>query len=611
MKAVLFCQNPYAFGILAPLRDELSREGHPLLWFFPQRLLGIFPFPEDPHTTRLIDLQTFGSDALFVPGNEVPHYLRGVKVQIFHGLAGEKKGHFRIRHYFDLYLTQGPYFTERFEKFRDKYRNFEVVETGWPKLDIYRSGSLQESCRARRESYLRESGAKKILLYAPTFSPSLTSAPFLLDEIRKLASDPDYLVLVKFHDPMAPEWVTRYANAAALLPNLRVITDKNIVPLMVLSDLMISDTSSVIYEFILLDKPVISFRSISENIRWENADQYQELPQLVRRNLESDPFAGERAAVRAAFHPYEDGGSARRMIEATQGFIDRNGIPSRRELSLFRQVKIRQIFGPRVRNPYAGPKTVPITALLITYNEMLHIRQVLENLKFADEIIVVDSYSTDGTAEIASKHPGVTFIQRPFENFTDQKSFALSQASHDWILFTDADERIPDTLLDEIYRAVNEPREEVAAYFFRRQFMFGDKKLRYSGWQTDKNIRLFRKSRCQFTQNRIVHETLEVSGKTEMLHSKLVHYSYRSYADYRSKMVQYGKMKALEEFRKGKRFHPVTAILRPVYKFLNHFVLRLGFLDGQRGVAISYLNALGVYSRYLELKRLGNLPSAS
>ena len=306
-----------------------------------------------------------------------------------------------------------------------------------------------------------------------------------------------------------------------------------------------------------------------------------------------------------------DGQSARRVVEATQEYIDRNGVPMRRELSLLRQLKIRHIFGPSVPNPYGGPHKVPITALLITYNEILHIEQVLENLKFADEIIVVDSFSTDGTVEVASTYPGVTFIQRPFKNYTDQKTFALSQASNDWVLFTDADERIPDTLLDEIFRAVNQPREEVTAYFFRRLFMFRDKKLRFSGWQTDKNIRLFRKSRCQFTQNRIVHESLEVSGKSEMLHNKLVHYSYRSYADYRRKMIQYGKMKALEEFRYGKRFHPVTAVLRTVYKFLNHFILRLGFLDGQRGVIISYLNALGVYSRYLELKRLGNPPSAS
>lgn len=611
MKAVLFCQNPYAFGIMAPLRDELHREGHTLLWYIPVRLLGLFPFREDPYTTRILDLQAYSGDAIFVPGNEVPHYLRGVKVQIFHGLAGEKKGHFRIRHYFDLYLTQGPYFTGRFEDLRDKYRNFEVVETGWPKLDIYRSESLLDSCRKQREQYLQESGADRILLYAPTFSPSLTSAPFLLDNIRALASDRAYLVLIKFHDLMDPVWVSRYLNESESLPNLRVIADKNIVPYLILSDLLISDTSSVIYEFILLDKPVVSFRSIAENILWENTGEYGRLQELVGRNLGADPFAGQRATIRAAFHPYVDGQSARRVVEATQEYIDRNGVPMRRELSLLRQLKIRHIFGPSVPNPYGGPHKVPITALLITYNEILHIEQVLENLKFADEIIVVDSFSTDGTVEVASTYPGVTFIQRPFKNYTDQKTFALSQASNDWVLFTDADERIPDTLLDEIFRAVNQPREEVTAYFFRRLFMFRDKKLRFSGWQTDKNIRLFRKSRCQFTQNRIVHETLEVSGKSEMLHNKLVHYSYRSYADYRRKMIQYGKMKALEEFRYGKRFHPVTAVLRTVYKFLNHFILRLGFLDGQRGVIISYLNALGVYSRYLELKRLGNPPSAS
>src|SRR5512141_2864352 len=107
MKAILFCVNPYAFGILEPLSDELRRQRHEVLWYVPPRLSARFPFADASCTPDIADLQAFRSDAIFVPGNEVPHYIRGVKVQVFHGLAGEKKGHFRIRHYFDLYLTQG------------------------------------------------------------------------------------------------------------------------------------------------------------------------------------------------------------------------------------------------------------------------------------------------------------------------------------------------------------------------------------------------------------------------------------------------------------------------------------------------------------------------
>ncbi|MDX1603770.1 MAG: CDP-glycerol--glycerophosphate glycerophosphotransferase, partial [Salinimicrobium sediminis] len=137
MKFILFCQNPYAFGILEPIMQELKEQKEEYLWFLTENLRGKFPFKEEPHTYDIEELVAWQSDAIFCPGNEVPHYLRGVKVQIFHGLAGEKKGHFRIRHYFDLYLTQGPYFTRKFRRLKRRHRNFEVVETGWPKLDIY------------------------------------------------------------------------------------------------------------------------------------------------------------------------------------------------------------------------------------------------------------------------------------------------------------------------------------------------------------------------------------------------------------------------------------------------------------------------------------------
>ncbi|MDX1754351.1 MAG: CDP-glycerol--glycerophosphate glycerophosphotransferase, partial [Salinimicrobium sediminis] len=178
MKFILFCQNPYAFGILEPIMQELKEQKEEYLWFLTENLRGKFPFKEEPHTYDIEELVAWQSDAIFCPGNEVPHYLRGVKVQIFHGLAGEKKGHFRIRHYFDLYLTQGPYFTRKFRRLKRRHRNFEVVETGWPKLDIY-ARDLQ-TYDAEKKALLNEHKAEKLILYAPTFSPSLTSAPHLL-----------------------------------------------------------------------------------------------------------------------------------------------------------------------------------------------------------------------------------------------------------------------------------------------------------------------------------------------------------------------------------------------------------------------------------------------
>ncbi len=244
-----------------------------------------------------------------------------------------------------------------------------------------------------------------------------------------------------------------------------------------------------------------------------------------------------------------------------------------------------------------------ITALIITYNEIGYIERCLDSIRFADEIIVVDSFSTDGTLEYLRARPDVKVLQHPFENFTLQKSFALSQATNDWVLFLDADEVVTEALAKEIVSTVTRQPAEVAFWFYR-QFMFGSAKLNYSGWQTDKNYRLFRKSRARFTEKKIVHETLEVNGSSGILENRLIHYCYKNYTDYRNKMLHYGRLKALEDFYREKPFNYFALVLKPSWKFFNHYILRLGFLDGRKGIIICYLNALGVLERLRELRRL-------
>lgn len=247
--------------------------------------------------------------------------------------------------------------------------------------------------------------------------------------------------------------------------------------------------------------------------------------------------------------------------------------------------------------------TNKISAVIITYNEIDHIEACVATLYFADEIIVVDSFSNDGTWEWLSANPKIRAFQHPFENFTKQKSYALSLTQHEWVYFIDADERVTPALQEEILNVVNKS-ETFDAYWNIRAFMFQNKRLYFSGWQTDKVYRLFKKSKCRFIEERIVHETLEVDGKIGCLKEKLIHYSYKDYFDYKGKMLRYGQLKAREEIQKGKRWTLAHQILRPSWKFINHFILRLGFLDGKKGLIISYLNALGVLERYCEMKRL-------
>lgn len=250
-----------------------------------------------------------------------------------------------------------------------------------------------------------------------------------------------------------------------------------------------------------------------------------------------------------------------------------------------------------------GLQKKKITALVITYNEIGYIENCLKSIQFADEIIVVDSYSSDGTYEYLSAHPKVRVIQHPFKNYTTQKAFTLQQSSNDWVIFVDADEVVTPELQNEITETVNGSKTH-AAYWFRRKFMFQQKRLRFSGWQTDKNYRLFRKSKVQFSDKRIVHETLEVDGTSATLKEKLTHYCYRDYKDYKGKMLLYGRLKAKEAVQKGKNFSIGMLLIKPTFTFVHNYIVRLGFLDGMKGIKVCYLNALGDWERYLELRKL-------
>ncbi len=343
MKTILFCQNPYAFGILEPIMQVLKEKKHEYLWFVKEPIKEKFPFKNEPFTSNMNEVKAFKSDAIFVPGNEVPYYLRGLKVQVFHGFAGEKKGHFRIRHYFDLYLTQGPFFTRKFLELKAKHKNFDVIETGWPKIDIY--GKELHKYDDYKTALLKKYQAEKIMLYAPTFSPSLTSASFLIEEFKQLSKNKDYLILVKFHDLMAQELVEAYKKLAKETANIIFEEERNIIKFLLLADIMISDTSSVVYEFLLLDKPVITFKCSSKNIQWDNSLEYTNLEEKICANLEKDLFKKQRQQIVSEYHPFNDGNSALRMVETVESYITKNGIPEKRNLSFLRRLKIHKIFG--------------------------------------------------------------------------------------------------------------------------------------------------------------------------------------------------------------------------------------------------------------------------
>jgi glycosyltransferase involved in cell wall biosynthesis len=246
-----------------------------------------------------------------------------------------------------------------------------------------------------------------------------------------------------------------------------------------------------------------------------------------------------------------------------------------------------------------------ISALVITLNEEIHINTLLNDLAFVDEVVVVDSFSSDNTQSICESFNNVKFIQHKFENFTSQRNFAIAQAKNNWILFLDADERLTSELKKEILYTIENDKTNTA-FLFYRTFMFKNTVLHFSGWQSDKIFRLFHKNFAKYSKERLVHEKLKVEGSVGILKNKLIHYSFSDFESYKAKMINYGKFKAQEKFIKKLKPIFFVSIIHPTYNFIYNYFIRLGILDGRKGVVICYLNAYSVYIRYQELKKLWN-----
>jgi len=248
--------------------------------------------------------------------------------------------------------------------------------------------------------------------------------------------------------------------------------------------------------------------------------------------------------------------------------------------------------------------TTKLSALVITYNEENNIDSLIENLSFANEIIIIDSFSTDSTVAKIKQHQHVKLIQHEFVNFSKQRNFALQHANHQWVLFIDADEQITPKLKYEIHKTINTPNNDVIAYEIYRKFYYKKKLVRFSGWQTDKVFRLYKKDNISFKNDLFVHELLDVNGKTSVLKERLNHFSFDSFEDYKQKMTHYATLRAEELYLKNLKPNLYHFFIKPAYRFFNHYIMRFGFLDGFKGIVISYLSAYYVYQRYVVLKEL-------
>jgi glycosyltransferase involved in cell wall biosynthesis len=238
-----------------------------------------------------------------------------------------------------------------------------------------------------------------------------------------------------------------------------------------------------------------------------------------------------------------------------------------------------------------------ISAIVTTYNEAGTISGCLDSLAWCDEILVVDSFSTDETREIAGRRERVRVLQRPYYGAASQKNWAIDRCRFDWVLILDADERVTPELRREIEAKLAGPAAATAFTIKRRTFALGDE-IRFSGWQHDRVVRLFRRGAARYP-NRRVHADMETAETPRVLEAALDHHMVESLDEYAERTRRYAVWGAAQLWREGRRRIGMWHLLvRPAWRFFRTYVLQCGFLDGVRGLIMCGVPAYGTFLKY-------------
>jgi len=239
-----------------------------------------------------------------------------------------------------------------------------------------------------------------------------------------------------------------------------------------------------------------------------------------------------------------------------------------------------------------------ITATVITLNEEHNLAAALESLSFADEIIVVDSESTDRTVEIARQFTDRVFV-RPWPGYSAQKNFAAEQASNDWVFSLDADERVSKEL-GRVIATLKNTEPPAAGFEMKRCAFYLGRWIKHSGWYPDYKLRLYDRTRGRWRGD-YVHETLEADGRVERLEGDLLHYTVRNASQHHLRMDRYTTLAAAKLYAQGKRVSFASLLFLPIAVFIRSYIFKLGILDGIPGLAIARFAAHYEFLKNLKL----------
>jgi CDP-glycerol glycerophosphotransferase (TagB/SpsB family) len=317
---LLYGSERYALAILRPLQAAIRARGDEAAWFFDGP--GAEDLLEGEHLLSVAEVRRWNPIAVITPGNHLPHFFPGVKVETFHGFNAGKPRHVYIRGFFDLYCTTGPKDTAQFGALADKLGHFTVTETGWPKLDPFMREVAGPTPPVRKPP---------VILYHSTFSPSWRDAPWHW--------------IVTFHPKMEPATTAKFK--ALQNDYLTFAENDNILELFTQVDMMCSDTSSALSEFLLTGKPVVTYKNRAPGPQLIDIHDPSQFEPAIERALSRPPELMQ--AIQAfgdAIHPYRDGHSSERVLDAIDAFIAAGGRNRKsKPLNFWRKLKLRRRIG--------------------------------------------------------------------------------------------------------------------------------------------------------------------------------------------------------------------------------------------------------------------------
>ncbi len=245
---------------------------------------------------------------------------------------------------------------------------------------------------------------------------------------------------------------------------------------------------------------------------------------------------------------------------------------------------------------------LPISACVTTFNEEHNMHRCLKSLAWCEEIVIVDSFSTDRTPEICREYTDKV-QQHEWLGYIGQKNLIRKMATCDWLLYVDADEEVSDDLREQIISEFNKGPGEICGYEFPRMVNYMGRWIRHGEWYPDVKLRLFRKDRGR-SGGQEPHDQVFVNGPVKKLRGHLYHFTYDDLFDHVETMNRFSTITAREKYKEGQRFQWVDFIFRPPLRFFKAYLLKLGLLDGTRGFLIALISSVGVYVKYAKLWEL-------